>query len=110
MIRYESPAQKSAKANLAGLERFTPRRASHTQTAANTGDSVTTKKGGTDCSHNVGISHPNRWRSVKSRANRLSEVGACSYADQKALEKRKSTRITAVRFSSSRVRPAKKNR
>ena len=53
---------------------------------------------------------PNRVRSVKSRANRLSDVGACSKAAQNTTEKTNSTSTTAILFFSSPVRPAKKKR
>ena len=69
-----------------------------------------TKNGVADWSHSVGISHPKMCRSVKSRPNRFSEVGACSYADQNVAEKMNNTRMTTARFNSSGERPAKKNR
>ena len=45
---------------------------------------------------------------VKSRAKRLSDVGACSKADQKIAAKTNSTKITATRFFSSVVRPPRR--
>ena len=87
-----------------------PRFASASQTAANTGESAITKNGVADWSQSVGISQPKMCRSVKSRAKRLSEVGACSYADQKMAENTNRTRMTPVRLVSSRSRPAKKKR
>src|SRR6476646_758484 len=101
MMRYDRPAQKSAKANFAGLEKSMPRRANAAHTAANTDESVTTNSGGSDWNHTTGMSHPRMCRSVKSRAKRFSDVGACSYADQKHAEKMKSTRMTTVRRFSS---------
>ena len=47
--------------------------------------------------HDVGTSQPNRRRSVKSRAKRLSDVGCCSNADQKTTAKMNSTSTTAMR-------------
>ena len=44
-------------------------------------------------------------RSVKSRAKRLSEVGACSNAAQNIAAKMKSTMITPTRFISSLLNP-----
>ena len=72
--------------------------------AAKTGASSTTKKVLTDWNQVAGISKPPTWRSVKSRANRLSDVGAYSNAAQKIAANMKSTKITAMRFFSSPVR------
>ena len=95
---------------MAGLENSRPRFAIVTQSAAKTGARVMTKKEFTDCSQRIGISQPKRLRSVKSAANRLSDVGACSKADQKIVAKTNSTRMTAMRFLSLPSSPAKKNR
>ena len=86
------------------------RRPRAVQIPAKTGANTITNTEFTDWSHSVGICQPRMERSVKSRPNRLSDVGACSYADQNVEEKRNSTRMTTARFSSSRERPAKKNR
>ncbi len=100
----------SAKANLAGLDTSQPRSASQIQRAPKTGARVITKNELADCSQSVGISQPKIVRSVKSRAKRLSDVGACSKAAQKTIEKRQRAKITAMRFFSSPVSPAKRKR
>src|SRR5437868_801012 len=105
MIRYDAPAAKRAKENFAGLEKSRPRLPSALQTTANTGERRTTKIGVADWSQTIGISQPPPRRSVKSFAKRLSDVGACSYADQNAAEKTKRTRMTRVRFFSSASSP-----
>ena len=58
-----------------------------------------------DWNHVAGICHPPMLRSVKSAANRFSEVGACSNADQKMAAKMNSTTITSTRFFSSASSP-----
>ncbi len=55
----------------------------------------------TDWNHVAGTSNPAICRSVKSRAKRLSDVGACSNADQKIAAKTNRTAITPTRFFSS---------
>src|SRR5687768_18599749 len=87
ITRNPSPAKSRPKLNLAGLDSSSPRRPSETQSQANTGARVTTNTELADWSHNVGTSHPNTTRSVESRANRLSEVGACPKAAQKMVAK-----------------------
>src|ERR1051325_8957800 len=98
MIRNPSPAKNNPAANLEGLDGLTFRLASEVQTQAKTGASATTKNEFTTCSHSNGTSKPNRLRSVKSLANRLSDEGACSNPDQKIAAKTKRTTITATRF------------
>src|SRR5687768_11887569 len=110
MSRKPTPASASPMENFAGLDRSLPRRPSATQIAPSTGANEITNREFTDCSQVVGISQPKIVRSVKSRANRLSEVGACSNADQNTTEKTNSTSTTAIPFFSSPVRPAKRKR
>ena len=59
------------------------------------------RSGLTDWNQVAGIWNPPTVRSVKSRAKRLSAVGACSNADQKIAAKTNSTTITATRFFSA---------
>src|SRR3954463_12970858 len=108
MMRNPKPAKKRPAENFAGLEGAMPRLSREVQTHAKTGASATTKKEFTTCSHSKGTSKPNRFRLVKSLANRFSDDGACSNPDQKMAAKTKSTTITATRFISSPVRLAKK--
>src|SRR3954467_11327007 len=110
MIRKPSPAKNRPAEKFAGLDGLTPRAARLVHAHANTGASATTKKEFTTCSHSNGTSKPNRLRSVKSLANRLSDDGACSKPDQKIAAKTNNTAMTAERFFSSEVRFAKKNR
>jgi hypothetical protein len=86
-----------------------PRRAIPTHSAANSGANTMMKNEFTDWNAVAGTSMPNMLRSVKSFANRLSDVGACSNAAQKIAENRNSTKITATRFFSSAFSPAPAN-
>src|ERR1043166_4867615 len=101
MMRKPSAAKKSPAENLAGLEGVIPRAARVTHSQAKTGANATTRIEFTTCNHSNGTSKPNRLRSVKSFAKRLSDDGACSNPDQKMAAKTNSTRITATRFISS---------
>src|SRR5687768_17907484 len=84
MITNPTPARNSPSANLAGLDRSPPGRFdSLIQVTAATGANSTTKKAFTDWNQVAGTSKPPTCRSVKSRAKRFSDVGACSNADQK---------------------------
>src|SRR6185312_695976 len=93
-----TPANARPIANLVGLDRSSLLRARATQIHANTGASVMTKNDSADCSHSVGTSQPNTVRLVKSCANRLRDVGACSNPAQKIVAKTNRTTITATRF------------
>src|SRR5260221_6046802 len=92
------PAKKSPIANLAGLDSSRPRFAIPTQSAAKNGARIKIKRELTDWNHVVGISNPRTFRSVKSRANRLSEVGACSNADQNMAANTKQITIKLTGF------------
>ena len=96
--------------NFAGLERSIPRRASDVQIQPNTGASAMMKSELIDWNQVAGTSQPPTLRLVKSRANRLSDVGACSNAAQKMAAKMKRTKMTAMRFFSSDVSPPSANR
>src|SRR5690348_6278552 len=110
MIQNAIAAANRPKENLAGLDGFRLRFPIASQMTPNTGARTITKIELAAWSHVVGISHPRTRRSVKSRAKRLSDVGACSKALQKMVAKTKRTMMTTTRFFSGPVSPAKKNR
>src|SRR5690349_1221925 len=110
MIQNAIAAANNPKENLAGLDGLRLRLPIASQIMPKTGARTMTKIEFAAWSHAVGISQPKTRRSVKSRAKRLSDVGACSKALQKIVANTKSTMMTTTRFFSSLVRPAKKNR
>src|SRR5689334_6324768 len=110
MIQNAIAAANNPKENLAGLDGLRLRLPMASQSMPNTGARTMTKTEFAAWSQVVGASQPKMWRSVKSRAKRLSEVGACSNALQKIVAKMKRTMMTTTRFFSLPVRPAKKNR
>src|SRR5688572_610951 len=76
MTTKPTPANARPSANLAGLERSPPGRfESRIQVAAATGANNTTNNALTDWNQVAGISKLPNCRSVKSAANKLSEVG-----------------------------------
>src|SRR5690606_16503900 len=90
---------------LAGIDGSFPRRSSHTQSEPTTGANRMMKNELTDWRLDAGMSKPRIDRSVRSRANRLSDVPACSKPDQKIATSRKSQKMTAMRRFSSLVCP-----
>ena len=104
MIAKPTAASSSPRVNLAGLDSSVPRRAMPTQSAAKIGAKMMMKSELIDWNQVAGTSKPNIVRSVKSFANRLSDVGACSNAPQNAAANTNSTKITAMRRFSSPVR------
>src|SRR3982750_1766096 len=86
MMRKPTPAKARPSANFVGLDGSLPRLPSDVHTIAISGANSTTKNGSADCIHVAGTTQPRIVRSVKSRENRLSDVGACSKADQKIIE------------------------
>src|SRR5438093_12150328 len=83
MIQKPAPAAKRPKANLAGLDGLRPRLRRASQRIPKTGARRITKTEFAACSQVVGDSQPKIRRSVKSRAKRFRDVGACSKAPLK---------------------------
>src|SRR5687768_14152762 len=111
MMAKPTPFSARPSANFEGLERSPPgRRESASHVAAATGANRITNAELIDWNQVVGTSKPPICRSVKSRAKRLSDVGACSNADQNTAAATKSTAITPTRFFSSEFNPPAANK
>ena len=80
--RNAAPMMIAPSANFTGVDGW--RAPSFVQIAANTPDSTMMKTGLIDCTHETGISQPNRSRFRRSSEYTVSTVNCCWYSDQNA--------------------------